>query len=345
MIDGMIIIEAFLLTVLMIMCIYVTITDFKHGIIQNKVLLTAGTLGLVANIPYYFIFATSYFSAFVLNVVIMSIISIMFYALHIWAAGDSKLLMLTIFLMPARIYYQGDNVTATVVIMIIIFSIAYIYILGDSIYQGIKEKNLFKINRFKADIILMLKQYIKCTCLVSLFGIILRFIIPEFYNKNIALMMLINMIIVLMSYNFKFFEKTVPLIFLSVITVVCYLSTNKDTFQFDYKIYILVLVVFVLRLFAEKYNYQIIPTSQVEKGMVIALSTTLCFMPSNIKGLPKNKNTEDIRSRITEEEADSIKRWEKSKYGQAEIVIVRKIPFAIFISIGSIIYFFTRMLM
>ena len=68
-------------------------------------------------------------------------------------------------------------------------------------------------------------------------------------------------------------------------------------------------------------------------------------MPSNIKGLPKEKNTEDIRSRITEEEAESIKRWEFSKYGQSEIVIVRKIPFAIFISIGSIVYIFSRMLM
>lgn len=99
------------------------------------------------------------------------------------------MLMLTIFLILARIYYQGNDVTATVVIMIIIFSIAYLYIIGESVYLGIKEKNLFQINRFKTDIKLIIKQYIKCTCLVSLFGFIVRFIMPEFYDKNIELMM------------------------------------------------------------------------------------------------------------------------------------------------------------
>ena len=76
----------------------------------------------------------------------------------------------------------------------------------------------------------------------------------------------------------------------------------------------------------------------------MSYSTIVCFIPSTIKGLPKEKTTEDIRSRITADEAESIKRWETSKYGQSEIIIVRKIPFAIFISIGTVIYTFARML-
>jgi len=345
MISSIIINEAILVTLLITMCIYVTATDFKHGIIQNKVLLVTGAIGLVANIVYYSFWGKQFIMAFLLNLVVMMAISIAFYALHIWAAGDSKLLMLTIFLIPARMYYQGNDVTATVVIMIIIFSIAYLYIIGESIYLGIKEKNLFQINRFKADIKLMIRQYIKCTCLVSLFGFVVRFVMPEFYDKNIELMMILNMIIILFSYNFKFFDKLIPLICLSVITIICYVLTSSGTFYIDLKIYVLVFVVFILRLFAEKYNYQTIPTSKVEKGMVMAYSTIVYFIPSTIKGLPKEKNTEDIRSRITEEEAESIRRWETSRYGQSDIVIVRKIPFAIFISIGAVIYTFARMLM
>lgn len=344
MINRIIINEAVLITLLICMCIYVTKTDLKQGIIQNKVLLITGAIGLIANIIYYSLFAKPFLIAFLLNLGVMTAISIAFYALHIWAAGDSKLLMLTIFLIPARIYYQGNNVTATVVIMIIIFSIAYLYIIGESIYLGIKERNLFHINRFKADIRLMVKQYIKCTCLVSLFGFIVRFVIPEFYSKNIELMMILNMMIILLSYNLKFFDKLIPLICLSVVTVICYILTSSGSFYIDFKIYFLVLVVFVLRLFAEKYNYQTIPTSKVEKGMVMAYSTIVYFIPSTIKGLPKEKTTEDIRSRISKEEAESIRRWETSKYGQPEIVIVRKIPFAIFISIGAVIYTFVRML-
>lgn len=344
MINSMIINEAVLITLLVCMGIYVTITDFKQGIIQNKILLITATIGLLANVVYYALYGRPFLTAFLLNLGVMMAISIAFYALHIWAAGDSKLLMLTIFLIPARIYYQGNDVTATVVIMIIIFSIAYLYIICESIYLGIKEKNLLQINRLKMDIKSMVKQYIKCTCLVSLFGFVVRFSMPEFYNKNIELMMILNMIIILISYNFKFFDKAVPLVCLSIVTAISYIVTSSGEFYVDFKIYILVLVVFVLRLFAEKYNYQTIPTNKVEKGMVLAYSTVVYFIPSTIKGLPKAKNTEDIRSRITEEEAESIKRWETSKYGQHEIVIVRKIPFAIFIATGSVIFTFMRML-
>ena len=344
MINNIIINEAVLITLLICMCYYVTITDLKHGIIQNKVLLITGTIGLVANVIYYAFFGRQFLIAFLLNLTVMTAISVTFYALHIWAAGDSKLLMLTIFLIPARIYYKGNNVTATVVIMIIIFSIAYLYIIGESIYLGIKEKNLFKIKSINADIKLMVIQYIKCTCLVTLLGFTVRFLAPEFYEKNIELMMILNMIIILLSYNFKFFDKKIPLICLGIITLACSTFISGTDFNVNLKIYPLVLVVLLLRLFAEKYNYLTIPTSKVARGMVLAYSTIVYLIPSTIKGLPKEKTTEDIRSRITEDEAESIKRWETSKYGQPEITIVRKLPFAIFISSGAVIYTFARML-
>jgi len=345
MINKMMVNEAFLITLLICTCIHVTITDLKHGIVQNKIILLTGSLGLIANMVYYSAFARPFAIAFLLNLVIMAVISIVFYGLHIWAAGDSKLLMLAVFLIPARFYYAGNNVIATVVIMIIIFSIAYLYIIAESIYLGIKEKNFFKISMIKADIKLMLTQYIKCTCLITLFTFLVRLIIPEFYNRNIELMMIINMILVLLSYNIKFFNKMVPLVSLIAVTAASYLFINDISFNVNLKVYPLVLFVLLLRLCAEKYNYKTIPTSKVEKGMVLAYSTIIRFMPSSVKGLPRHKITEDIRSRITSEEAESIKRWEKSKYGQPQITIVRKIPFAIFISIGTLIYTFARMLM
>ena len=243
MINSIIINESVLITLLLCMCFYVTITDLKHGVIQNKVLLITGAIGLVANVIYYFFFGRQFLTAFLLNLAVMMAISVAFYALHIWAAGDSKLLILTIFLIPARIYYKGNNVTATVVIMIIVFSIAYLYIIGESIYLGIKEKNLFKINRVTTDIKLMTIQYIKCTCLVTLFGFTTRLLLPEFYDKNIELFMILNMIIVLLSYNFKFFDKTIPLIGLVFITITYYVLIGGVAVNVNFKVYILVLAV------------------------------------------------------------------------------------------------------
>jgi hypothetical protein len=85
----------------------------------------------------------------------------------------------------------------------------------------------------------------------------------------------------------------------------------------------------------EKYNYQSIPTAEVRSGQILSAATVLSFAPSQVKGLPTNCS-EDIESKLTEEEAASVRRWEKSKYGRDSVVIVRKIPFAIFLGIGTV---------
>lgn len=52
--SNSIIINRFVLVTLLICtCIYVTVTDLKKGIIQNKIILFAGIAGLAANIVYY----------------------------------------------------------------------------------------------------------------------------------------------------------------------------------------------------------------------------------------------------------------------------------------------------
>ncbi len=343
MINSMVLNEAFLITLLIYSCIYVTVTDIRHGLIQNKVIAVTGLLGLLANLIYYTVFAEVFLVAFVLNVAVMAAISIAFYALHIWAAGDSKLLMLAVFLIPARIYYEGNNVTATVIIMILIFSIAYIYIILESIYLGIKEKNFFQWSALKTDIRQMVKQYIKCTCLVTLFGMALRFLVPEFYDANLELVMLLNMILILWSFHFKLFDRSLPLFLLVLATAASYFFLQSITVSINPKIYLVVIMVLLLRLFVEKYNYRKIPTSQVKKGMVLAYSTVISFLPSTVKGLP-HSTTEDIRARLSFTEAESIKRWENSKYGQPTIVIVRKMPFAVFISMGAVLYTVMRIL-
>ncbi len=340
----MILIEAVMLATLFITCGYVTITDLKNGIIQNKVIFTSAIIAIVLNVIYFIFFAEEFFIAYCINVGIMSFISIVFYALHIWAAGDSKLLILTILLIPTRLYYAGNTVSATVVIIIMIFSFAYIYTVGESIYIGIKEKNFFKTGKIQADIKAMLKQYIKCTCLVMIFDYLFGWVLPEFYATNTGLVMILNMIIVFLSYNIKVLERWICLALLAIPTVVLHLVTRGFSLDFNFKVYILVAIVLLLRIFSEKYNYMTIPTNSVKKGMVMSYSTIMCFTPSRIQGLPIS-TTEDIRSRISEEEAESIRRWEKSKYGQEEITVVRKIPFAIFISFGTIVYVVARMIL
>ena len=98
MINSISLVESLLLTVMICSEIYVTITDIKRGIIENKILLIAGSIGLVANIVYYTIYAHTFIAAFLLNVITMSVISVAFYLLHI--------LFLPVFIMRGIILWQ-----------------------------------------------------------------------------------------------------------------------------------------------------------------------------------------------------------------------------------------------
>lgn len=60
---------------------------------------------------------------------------------------------------------------------------------------------------------------------------------------------------------------------------------------------------------------------------------------SQVRGLPRI-TTEDLDARLSKNEAESVKRWEFSKYGQPTITIVRKVPFAVFILIGTLFFLF-----
>ena len=99
----------------------------------------------------------------------------------------------------------------------------------------------------------------------------------------------------------------------------------------------MVLALMVFRLFADKYNYKIIPLSELKPGMILAFVSIIAFMGSKVEGLPTS-TTEDLKSRLSVSEVESIKKWAESSKGIETITIVRKIPFALFIAIGTIVF-------
>ena len=71
--------------------------------------------------------------------------------------------------------------------------------------------------------------------------------------------------------------------------------------------------------------------------MILSMGASLLMQRSRVRGLP-GISSEDLKSRLTEEETESIKRWAKSKKIES-LLIVKKIPFAVFIFLGFISYF------
>ena len=163
--------------------------------------------------------------------------------------------------------------------------------------------------------------------------LILQNIMGEFYYTNQLFFTFINIFIILYIHEKEVFHKrTIILILFGINALLIIWSILQGSYTVNLDIlhnYVIVLLAIFLRYLVSGYNYEEIQTSEVKKGMVLSYATVVGFMPSRVKGLPQT-TSEDMSSRITEEEAEAVRRWEKSKYGKNSIIIVRKIPFAIF---------------
>lgn len=71
--------------------------------------------------------------------------------------------------------------------------------------------------------------------------------------------------------------------------------------------------------------------------MILSTTSSMLMQNSRVRGLPPI-SSEDLRSRLTEEQVGSIGRWASSRNISA-VMVVRKIPFAIFIFAGFLSYF------
>jgi hypothetical protein len=101
--------------------------------------------------------------------------------------------------------------------------------------------------------------------------------------------------------------------------------------------FVSVVLLMLLKRFIEGFNYKMIAISNLRAGMILSYAAVVPFELSRVQGLP-HTTTEDLRSKITQDECDSIKRWAGTNKGSDTIQIVKKIPFAIFILAGFILF-------
>lgn len=338
--------EAILISIIGTLGIYVSVTDIQRGMIQNKALISAGMIGFIINLIYYINFAREFMIVYLSNFFVMSFLSIALYGFSFWAAGDSKLLMLITFLFPARFYDIGNHMIAPgVYILVIIFLLAYLYVIADTVIQFFRKEKFYRNIKITSNLIRnFIKQYFISFLYLRGFSRLLQVSAKNIYYENQIIFTFLNIFIAMLIHKKKIFKRWYCIGFLVILNVgltVFYYNFSFHSMMF--KSYGILLLAFLIRYLVSGYNYREIPTENVRKGMVLSYGTVAKFFVSRVKGLPK-KTSEDMKYRISEEEARAIKRWESSKHGESSIVIVRKIPFAIFIIIGTFIFFMIRVL-
>ena len=233
---------------------------------------------------------------------------------------------------------MGHMIFPSMLMFMIIFIEAYIYLILESLWYRFRRNKKgveLKKNSVSAE---QIWNICFSVLFLSLIYTGLGVWLSEYFQDNRVFFTLIGVLAAskLMELQIKG-KKCITVLMLLVygwISVRFY--QGVDARQLSLTVILVVVTHFSLR-FAEKYNYEWICTRDVKEGMILSYFAVQQFYGSRVKGLPQTTD-ETTKSRITEEEAQAILRWEKSKYGQEQIMVVRYIPFAVFILIGIVTY-------
>lgn len=341
----MVILEGLLIASVLTTCTLASFTDIKSSIIPNKLLLIAGACIAVQDCMYYTMFAREYVKVFLVDFVLLCITSILMYALSLWSAGDSKLLIVVIMGIPGRLYSTSlaDGIAPAVYVIVLTFAIAFVYIAGESVVLAVKDRIRPDFQRLRIGFISFLKQYYCCMVYIASINYLLLLFASRFLAVNMQVLTLFSLFLAILLFKYDFFFKKIPLIIASIAAfiIIGYYYATHNGVRPDYKVFLYLFLVILVRLLAERFNYKAIKTTDVLPGMVMSMQQIAIFSLSRVKGLPET-TTEDVRSRITPEMVESIKRWEHSAHGQPEIIIIRKIPFAVFILLGTVVFLVLR---
>lgn len=333
----MIVIEIGLLILLAVLCIYATYTDITRGLIYNQALLPLFVLGVALDAAYYGWCYPIGRSIFALNIVAAVAFSVILYALHIWAAGDSKLLILITLLIPVRTTLIGERYYPEILIIAIAFAVSFIYLVYDSICMWRKRGlDTGKIAQsFRRYIIRLLMSCVYIMTLYKVEGA--AFAGLGINNAWVSLVLNLCLILVLSGIRVAWTARVcIPVLIASIaysmVTGVWLMNRSRLIY------YVATALVMLLQLIVNEFNYDSIPTDDVRKGMVLSRGSIMILSISRIKGLP-TETTEDLCSRISETEAEAIRKWGKTRNSSGMVQIVRKMPFAIFITIGVVSYY------
>ena len=325
-----------LLTVLLCsICIY---TDYKNGLIYNIILLIFGIPILITNgLSLYFNPPYSYVE-YVFHVILAIFISVVLYCAKIWAGGDLKLYIIIILGMPASIVLkQVINIHYIYIIPMLAFSLGYIYLIIESIIHMILVKS--SIKKLFSNSVKNIFNYFKMYVCILFFNHIITFIFEGILNLHLYLWLqvFINFVFVTLINKYELVKN--KMIFITVLISDIILGIFNISMFIDSKVYITFFLIFFLittRTLIREYNYKEIKYDDLKKGMILSMQSSICLV--NEKQLNYSKiSDESLGARLSQEEVDDICDFCSKNTVYSKLYIVRKIPFALFLSVAALI--------
>lgn len=329
--------ELIYLLVMISLCVVVIKSDLFEGMVYNKTLLIYGVIAVALDIVYYGFFQREMVIPFLINSLVVSITALILFYTHCFAGGDCKLLMILVLLFPANCYmtYGNSLITMAFTIGFAVFY-GYFYLLVSSLYLLIKKKSSMSMSYVRNSLFVFAKSFFCAMIYISGVNLIIRLIAMQGMNISVWIIRIICIGCSLLVGKKPIFRKKWMLSIGIVIDILLSIMLKMIPFSIHPENYILVIALLICQLTIRTSLYEEIPVEELKKGLILSMGTSMMMQSSRIRGLP-GISSEDLRDRLTEVEAESVKRWAKGKKIE-KITTVRKIPFAAFIACGFISY-------
>ncbi len=329
-----------------------TVTDLKYGKIYNKMIIILGLIGAPLVTTLYGFLNKDLLLQFIINFSITIMLSLLFYAFKIWAAGDAKLMALLVFLLPYSYYYSYEGMYfPTIYIFIVIFSLAFLYVVMESIFLSIQDCKMLKARIKSIHISLsgtvnfliillsgMLLSGLFANCFSVMFG--------DVFLKNAYAFSILNFFALTLFYSIvKSKYMCYALIVEIILNTLFVLATKANLANIIpirlSSVFMAITIIFI-RFIADTYNYRVIMASETRAGMVLSYASAILL--SSFKKGPTILTDETTKTRILEEQAQAIRNWAATRKDEPSISIVRLMPFSIFILVGLLLYLLKGMI-
>lgn len=324
------VLEVALLLMMLVLGGICAVQDLHRGIVPNRCIALGGIAACALQSISLICFSHDFALWWLINMLLGDALAVCMYAAGLWAAGDAKLFMLMYLCIPARLI-EPYTLSCAVIPYCFIFVPAFFFILADSFIQALRRSERFDArSRFSLRDI---KGFLAVMVEITAWQALSCAAFPSFWEENTFFASALMMVLAYACSGRAFLQRgfVIALHALSL-GVMAVMGVWRFSAAPWWMVGVTLLCLAAGR-WASGYNYRRIPTNQVREGMILSAGAVLSFRMSHVKELPQDPR-EDMKVRLTEAQAQAVRRWEKSKHGKDTVVILRKLPFAVLISAG-----------
>ena len=312
--------------------------DLKTGIIPNQLLCVFASAGCALGIVYYGFFAGDFFVPAFMNLLIVSAVGLYLFYSHSLAGGDSKLLIVMSVLYPGRFLLTYGSTQFTLILALGIgILLGYFYLLISSALMLLRGKNKISWMYVKNAVKQFAISFVSASVYISAANLLLIRFVSSRFSLYPWLSYAICMGIAWCVARYAVLRKWYLVAGMFLTDFLLGWTIGVFPFSVRPENYLLVVILLICRMTISTNIYEQIPVRDLKAGMILSTLSSSVMQGSRVKGMP-GVSSEDLRDRLTQDEVDSIGRWAGSRNVEC-VSVVKKIPFAVFISLGYLTYF------